>query len=78
MPFGSQLMLLFVLFPRFGSVCGSVHRTSGSAEQPNRTEKFGRTLEKLEYLVEATLLIKVSLNESYYHDIQLSLCFSCP
>ena len=38
MPFGFQFMLLFVLFPCFGSVCGSVHRTTGSAEPPNLTE----------------------------------------
>ena len=38
MPFGFQFMLLFVLFLRFGSVCGSVHRTTGSAEPPNLTE----------------------------------------
>ena len=54
MTFGFEFMLLFLVFLLFGSVYGSVHRTSGSAEPPNltepvvlpnyRTEKFGRTL----------------------------------
>ena len=34
----SQFMLLFLLFPLLGSVSGSVHRTTGSAEPPNLTE----------------------------------------
>ena len=42
MPFGFQFMLLFLLFPRFGSVCEPPNLTKGSAELPNR--KFGRTL----------------------------------
>ena len=38
MTFGFEFMLLFLVFLLFGSVYGSVHRTTGSAEPPNLTE----------------------------------------
>ena len=38
MPFSCQFRLFFLPFPPLGSVYGSVHRTTGSAEPPNLTE----------------------------------------